>query len=471
MTVPSGVRSGAFAAVVLLFASGTAWSSAYVLEARTEAQAYQIRAYRSTDPDNPVLLPRRRIVQYLGLNGFELITGEDITFESSVRVYADFGLPRGEAAKIDGMPAEQADLLFANVRFRTGGLDLQLGRQTYVDVTDYLAFDGMRARYLTHLGLGIEAYGGLWVRSASVLGAPLYQLDGTRESDRRRIAAGDTSGDAALQDLEPVYGAKLLAENLKGISAAVGYRKAILSGKTDLERATAELKYGRGRGLNLLAGMDYDLFQSRVAQLRAQARLDETKFALMAEAMRLAPALSADSIWYYFSTAPRDELRVRGDYLPVGTLRYYLQGSASHYNNSVRRVDTPTLGSQIGEPGLSSSSTLGGASGLSFHEDDIRMAADVSIRRGFGGRQLWLDLTSGYVSPENHYTIDGRVSIANIADGLNPLLQGTFYGAQAWVSYLFTPRARGSLAVEGNVNAFTRFDFKVFLLFDLKALL
>ncbi|WP_217917893.1 hypothetical protein [Myxococcus sp. AM009] len=46
------------------------------MEARTEAQAYQIRVWRGSTPERPVLLPRRRIVQYLGLNAFELVTGE-----------------------------------------------------------------------------------------------------------------------------------------------------------------------------------------------------------------------------------------------------------------------------------------------------------------------------------------------------------------------------------------------------------
>jgi len=471
VTVPSGVGRCTFAGVVFLCASSTAWSSAYVLEARTEAQAYQIRAYRGTDPDNPVLLPRRRIVQYLGLNGFELITGEDLSFESSVRVYADFGLPRGEAARLDGMPAEQADLMYANARFRTGGLELQLGRQTYVDVTDYMAFDGLRARYVTNFYLGAEAYGGLWVKAANLLGSSVYQLDGTRESDQRRIKNGDTTADPTLTDIEPVYGAKLLLENLKGIYAAVGYRKSLVDGKTDLERATGELRYGRGRGINLLGGVDYDLSLSRLAQVRAQVRYDNAKFAVMAEGMRLAPVLAADSIWYYFATAPRDELRLRADYTPVGAFRYYLQGVATHYNENLRRITTPTLANYVGDLSFASSTNAGGSGGIAYREGDVRLAADVSVRRGFGGRQYWLDLTSGYVSEENHYTLDGRISIAHISDDLNPLLHGTFYGAQAWASYLFTRTARGSLALEGNANAFTHFDFKVFLLFDLKVTL
>jgi hypothetical protein len=83
---------------------------------------------------------------------------------------------------------------------------------------------------------------------------------------------------------------------------------------------------------------------------------------------------------------------------------------------------------------------------------------------------LWVDLTAGYSPEEKRYTIDGRLSIANVADGFNPLLQGTFYGAQVWVSYLFAHNARGSVALEENINDFTRSDFKIFFLFDLRAI-
>ncbi|QDE68378.1 hypothetical protein BHS09_16100 [Myxococcus xanthus] len=82
--------------------AGTSHAAAFQVEARTEAQAYQIRAWRGSTPESPVLLPRRRIVQYLGLNAFELATGEDMGFESNLRIWADFGLPRGEAALVDG---------------------------------------------------------------------------------------------------------------------------------------------------------------------------------------------------------------------------------------------------------------------------------------------------------------------------------------------------------------------------------
>ena len=84
---------------------------------------------------------------------------------------------------------------------------------------------------------------------------------------------------------------------------------------------------------------------------------------------------------------------------------------------------------------------------------------------------MWVDLTGGYSSGDDRYTVDGRFSLANVADGFNPTLQGTFYGAQVWVSYLFSRSARGSLAIEENINDFTRSDFKVFFLFDLRTML
>lgn len=466
----SGVRSVILAAAACALCSPSASrASAFIVDARTEAQIYQIRGYRDSDPDHPVLLPRRRIVQYLGVNGFELVTGEDLGFETSMRVFADLGMPRGEAAKLDGVRAEEADLLYAYAKLRAGPFEAQLGRQTYIDIMDYLAFDGLRVRYLSPWRLGAEAYGGLWVKGGMLLGTSVYQLDGTRQSDQRRIAQGAPSANPDLDDVEPVYGGKLLLENLAGFSAAAGYRKALLGGKTDLERATGELRYGRGRGLNFTGGVDWDLILSRLAQVRVLARYDATKFAVSAEAIRTSPVLSAESIWYYFATAPRDELRVRGDYTPVGPFRYYLQGTGSQYHTNINR--TLGLANALRDPAFPSALNGGGSAGAAYREGSFRSALDTSYRTGYGGRQLWVDLTGGYSGAENRYTLDGRLSVANVADGFNPLLRGTFYGAQLWLTYLFAHGARGSVIFEENINDFTRSDFKIFFLFDFRAVL
>ena len=134
------------------------------------------------------------------------------------------------------------------MHYRAGGFEGRLGRQLYADVMDAMAFDGLKVRYMSALGLGAEVYGGLWVKGASFLGSAVYQLDGTRELDTRRLAAGVAGADAVLRDLEPVIGAKLIARNIGGFSGALGYRRSYVDGKITFERAAAELRYGQGRG-------------------------------------------------------------------------------------------------------------------------------------------------------------------------------------------------------------------------------
>ena len=454
-----------------LVASGSSWAAAFQVEARTEAQAYQLRSYRGTDPDNPVLLPRRRLVQYLGLDAFELVTGQPFGFESSLRIYADLGLPRGEAALIDGLHAEDADLLYANVHYRSDRLELRLGRQVYVDLMDYLAFDGLKVRYVQPLGIGgigVEAYGGLWVKGASLLGTGVYQPDGVRETDARRLATLGV-GQPTLTSIEPLVGAKVLAENIKGISAAIGYRKALIAGKTDLERLALELKYGRGRGLSILGGLEYDLVLPRISQVRLTARYDHELFAVTAEAMRVTPVLTADSIFLYFATAARDELRLRVDLTPVGAFRFYGQVLTDVYGTNLQQ--TPTHQAALADPTLPPGTALGASLGTAARFGRIRSALDLTGKRGFGGQQAWVDGTLGYSTADGLYTLDGRLSVARIADGLNPLLQGTFFGGQLWGSYLLTRSSRLSLVLEENVNRFTQLDTKMFVLFDLKAML
>jgi hypothetical protein len=450
----------------LALGADTAWGSAFQVEARTEAQAYQLRSWRDASPGEPVLLPRRRIVQYLGLTGYELVTGQDLGFESSLRLYADFGLPRGEAAKIDGLRSEDADLLYAFVRYGVGPVQGKLGRQLYVDVADLLAFDGLSLRYVHPRGFGAEVYGGLWVKGAGLLSSSVYQPDGTRESDARRLEQGVVGADPTLTALEPLFGAKLLMENQRGVSASLGYRRAMVAGATDIERATLEGRYAAGRGVSALAGVDYDLLQRTLAQARAQVRWDGEVLAVSGEALRLRPVFSADSIWYWFASAPRDEARVRVDFFPRGPLRYYVQGVGSLYhtvlNSTLRLAQVDTSG---GQP----THTVGGSAGAALRRGAFRSALDVSYRQGYGGSQLWADLTAGFLFAQGLLTLDGRLSAARIDDGFNPLLQGNFLGAQVWASRALSRAARLSLVLEQNVNPYTRSDTKVFFLFDLKA--
>lgn len=431
--------------------------------------AYQVRAYRDTDPDNPVLLPRRRIVQYLGVNAYELVTGSDLSFESNTRFFADFGLPRGESALIDGAHTADANFLYAHLNYRHKGLHLRLGRQLYGDMMDVISFDGLTARYMWKVGIGVEAYGGLWVKGSQFLGSNVYAPDGVRENDDRRIGLGAPDANAQLGKPEPVFGAKLLFSGIKGFGGSIGYRRSMTAGKVDLERTAAQITYGRGLGFNALLGADYDLYATRLAQLRAQLRYDWAVFAITAEAMRLSPTLSSDSIWYYFSAAPRDEARLRGDLTPLGPFRYYLQLVTSKYHTQLN--DVGGLQAFAKDPNLPSSSTVGGAAGTAARFGPVHTALDATYRTGVGARQLWIDLTAGFAPNRGRYSIDARFSLANVRDTYNPLLRGAYYGVQLWASYLLTSTTRCSLLIEENTNPQTKLDSRVFLLLDLRAFL
>lgn len=458
-------------AALLCLVPVTAGATAYQVEARTEAQVYGMRSYRGTDPSAPIILARRRLVQYLGLNAYEIVAKQPLGFESSLRVYADFGVSQSDAQLIDGMRSYDADLLYANVVYRGDRLNVRVGRQTYTDVMDITAFDGAYVRFLQPAGplrIGAEAYAGLWVKAGAPMSSTVYQPDGIRESDLRRVASQNAAPYGALDDIEPVIGAKVLMENLFGISASAGYRQSWLSGKTDIQRLAAQLQYGRGRGLNVLGALEYDLFMARVSNARAMARYDFSTVALTAEYLRVSPVLSADSIFLYFANAPRDGFRARVDITPVGLLRYYVQGVADLYHSPLNAdfVATPSV-----DGFAASTVSLGGGGGIALRYGGVHAALDGTYKTGWGGNQAWVDLSGGWASTGQRFTIDGRFTYANIFDNLNPLLRGNYFGAQAWASYLFTRAARASLVVEQNFGNATKSDTKVFMLLDLKAVL
>ena len=467
------VRQALLVSLSLLLLPEVASATAFQVEARTEAQVYSMRSYSGTDPSTPTLLPRRRLVQYLGLNAYELISKEPIGFESSLRVYADFGLSQSEAQMIDGMRSQDADLLFANLIYRGDRFTVRIGRQTYTDLMDITAFDGGYVRYLhpfqSGFKIGAEAYAGLWVKAGAVLSSSVYQPDGIRESDLRRVAAMTAPAYSALDDIEPLVGAKLLLENLYGISASAGYRQSWLSGKTDIQRLAIEAKYGTGRGFNLLGGVEYDLFTARISNARALARLDFSELSGSLEYMRVSPVLSADSIFLYFASAPRDGFRARVDYHPVGLFRYYVQGVGDLYSTPIN--STIATAALLTDPNLPGNISAGGSAGAAMRAGPVHLSLDGTYKTGWGGRQAWVDLAGGWASEGQRVTADARITYANIFDNQNTQLRGNFIGGQLWGSYLLTNAARLSLVLEQNFGGPTRSDTKLFFLLDLKAVL
>ncbi|MFT3837687.1 MAG: hypothetical protein QM723_11895 [Myxococcaceae bacterium] len=467
-----------FLLALMTIAPAAANAQAFQVDARTEAQVYSMRAYRDTTPTDPVLLPRRRLVQYLSLDGYELITGQPLGFEASMRIFTDFGLPQGEAQKVDGLKTTDFDLLLANAYYKNtfsdgSALHVRIGRQTYSDVTEMLAFDGAYVRYVFKGGLGAEVYGGLWVKGSNDLSSSVYQPDGIRESDLRRVALMQAAPYAALDDIEPLVGAKLLAQNAfgTGVSASAGYRQSWLSGKIDTQIFTLDARWTKWKGIFVGGGLEYDLLMMRLGNARLLARYDGTDLAVSAELMHVDPIFAADSIFLYFATAQRDEARLRLDIYGAGPIRTYVALVGDSYGTNLNStIPTAIITKTPMTPATTLSSPLsgGGNLGATFRSNGFRASADLTYKRGYGGTQFWADLAGGFTPEGGLFTLDARLSYANIRDSQNLLLHGDFFGAQIWGSWFLSHSTRASVMLEENVNPFTKSDTKVFLIFDWK---
>ncbi|HZN95834.1 MAG TPA: hypothetical protein VFB81_24135, partial [Myxococcales bacterium] len=376
------------------------------------------------------------------------------------RVFDDFGVSPTETA-LDGVRARGADLLYAHASFRAAGFEARVGRQVRWEAFDGFALDGARLRYRSPWHVGAELYGGLWVKGSSFLGSPAEQLDGVRSVGLR------TDNPATdLGDLEPTFGARLFLEDLGGASAALEYRRATIDGKISQERAALELLYQRrDLGLSASVAADVDLVLVQLANLRAQARYDGGLFAATLEVDRYTPVLALDSIWYWFARSPRDQASLRVDLAPPGPFRGYARLDRAQLTQQLNpELDLSTLPLTSPPP---SGTTTGGAVGAAVLLGAFDLAADFTLRRGDTGDSAWLDLHGGWRPPSRPYSLEARFSYADVRDGLQPLLQGRFLGAQVRGAWALSKVARLSLVLEQNVGALDRADTRAYAQFEL----
>jgi hypothetical protein len=101
----------------------------------------------------------------------------------------------------------------------------------------------------------------------------------------------------------------------------------------------------------------------------------------------------------------------------------------------------------------------------------VHAGADVTFKTGWGGSQVWVDVSAGWIPENGIFTLDSRLSFANVQDALNAQLKGNFVGVQAWGSYFFNRNTRASLVLEENINPYSRSDTKVFFMLDWKVTL
>jgi hypothetical protein len=460
--MPRGIAPATALAVLASLAAwpAAAWAQAFRVESATQIQVYHLRTVQSDDPLHPAVLDRRRMVQSLWLEGYELVTGQDLGLEANVRVFDDFGVSPTESS-LDGVRARGADLLYANASFRLAGLEARVGRQVRWEAFDGFALDGARLRYRSPWHVGAEVYGGLWVKGSSFLGSPAEQLDGVRSVGLR---TEDPPTD--LGDLEPAFGARLFLEDLAGAGAALEYRRATIDGKISQERAAAEVLYQRrDLGLSASASADVDLVLMTLANLRVQARYDAGLFAATLEVDRYTPVLALDSIWYWFARSPRDEASLRGDLVLPGPFRAHARADVARLSYQLSPdLDLSTLPLSSPPPsGLSA----GGAVGAALALGALDAAADFTFRRGSAGSSGWLDVHGSWRPPSRPYSLEARLSYADVRDGLQPLLQGRFFGAQLRGAWALSKVARLSLVLEQNSSALDRSDTRAYAQLDL----
>jgi hypothetical protein len=270
-----------------------------------------------------------------------------------------------------------------------------------------------------------------------------------------------------------VIGGKLALESLYGVSANLGVRQSWLSGKTDIRRLSADLKWSGFKGVTVVAGFDFDLLLARFANARWMGRYDGAEFGVQLEYLRVSPILSADSIWMYFAQAPRDGGKLRFYWFPVGPLRIYVDGVLDSYNTAIQSMQLATIvaaGPQMSPPlQMPSSLSFGGGGGAAVRFGPFRAMTDLTFKTGYGGRQIWWDLNGGYAPVMGSFNAEARVSVANVTDDVNALLKGTYVGFQVFGGYLVTRASRISLVFEANFGPATKADTKVFALYDLKA--
>lgn len=503
---PSAV---AFLAAVLLLAAGDAGAAVYSVGARTEAQAYQFRSWQGRAFDDPDELSRYRIVQYLDIGAFDLTgtsrDGARLDFVTSLRLDHDFGFDSFERDRLDEAEQPELHLLYAYLHWQgvaNGLLDFRLGRQIRYDQLQFFSFDGLDVHVHTPARFGIGVFGGWQVRGTSVLGSDTFTPDGVRLSDRRRIAAGvttDLTADPAwniaydfLDEPSPMFGARAQLENVRDVEALVVYRRAMSRTTGDaVDELPEEARgwqvdvehLGAGAGVRLFerlwlrAGVDRDLFRDRWALQRASAKVEAIPYLLSvtAEAQRWQPTFDADSIWYVFSSGPRDEFAVRAD-LKLGSWGFYAGPLFTVYHLDLREDYAKDVG--VRQDGASL--LAGGVAGFSSGPGQpLRIAADALYLGGSSGernhpdtlgRELWISGVVGRTF-RDRYAVDVRLSVANVSDPNAAGLQDLWsVGAAAIGRVELSEEATVSLIVEENTNRLVASDLRGYAVLDLRTI-
>ncbi len=345
----------------------------------------------------------------------------------------------------------------------TDDLHFRVGRQFFVDLADYLAFDGARVMWkLPVIPLQLEVYGGIRSNYAMTQGSnvsSLYELDGV-----------------AMEDgTQPIFGVALrwMGNQKAREEATLGFRQSWDTGLSAAALAPFNLQTSgtfvnsqelvgsasRDVGpLYLSAGFAYGIALDRLERAKASVvfpvertvplRLFGQKAALdlSLDYQRFQPAFSLDSIWNYFTMYPYDEGAL-GVTLKAGDLRLEAHGFARiFYSQTKDRTGTTIPFSPGTQP--AAGGRINGAYSLSRY--DV-LDAGLSYQSGFGGDDIFFD--AGIKSRFKDLPLDAyaRITASKWDETLIADNQGSAFGLVGGATWHFPFGASISLILQETV--------------------
>jgi hypothetical protein len=214
-------------------------------------------------------------------------------------------------------------------------------------------------------------------------------------------------------------------------------------------RAVLEERVGGGLRtrvgpLSVQAAGDFDLYLSRLAQLRAALRYAALEWmALGLEASHWQESFGADSIFNLFDTAPWREVRLRVDVAPPR------QGWRLYASGGISRVEPTSFGRAAGDGGATAPDA---ALGASLSSGRTALFCDATWRGGAQGRSLWATAAARRTF-RAWLTLDGRLTLASLQDPVASANGGTFASAAAVLTGRLERRASLSLLLEDSVHS------------------
>ncbi len=468
----------------------------FQISSTTLAQGYE---YGAANGD---VVARRRLAQFVQVNGYNLLPDNKLTFVSSFRLDADFGIgatdnaipgPQYLRQNIRELQTANMTLLYGYLAGRNlwGRFDFDAGRQFVVDLVDYFHFDGVRVAVGTPWRFGVEAYAGWEVRAGASLGASAFDLPGVAESS----------------DRAPTFGVSLYLKDTNfgpySIAGKVTYRKtqatrsldgcsepAFAQGRADCDRlATGSLRddiatvrdaFGRDlvieerlstslqlrvKDARLWGGFSYNLVNAWFDDVLfgGNMRFFKDKLVVEGEYLRTRPRFDADSIFNIFATNAFDDVRAKVSWTFPAGHEVYLRAYIRFFHAQKTEQNT----SPNGDPTLAARGAVAGA--RFNHGARDYTTFDLLAQDGYGGYLFGGDAWTHFFFKEGKLGLDGRLLVLRFDDDRQVNLNGITLTVQGGARWQLHKNVGLHLIVEESTNRLYSSIFRVYGMLELGA--